>query len=192
MGIEVLEENIFSSIRPHHDVAICGGEPTIHPKFEPVILGLLRKTDKVAVITNGACVSTAEKAKEFFRFLTDNPELAVIFSADTQHEEGVPGFKERLERLLEAHERFRIGFKVTERSAVECEGTTRRLGLPPNRTITSALWEEERLTAFGTERRVFIAETGDVHACMSNYLSGTPPIGSVIKTALSEVLRNID
>lgn len=191
IGIDELERNVFPHITPFHEIALCGGEPTIHPKFREIVEGALARTKSVSIVTNGACVSTEKRAAEFLEFLGEHPELTVFFSADTQHEEGVPDFSERLRRLVDSG-LPNIGFKVTEPSQIECRDTIERLGLPEKRTITSLLWEEDRLHQFGTEKRVFISETGGVHNSMSDYLNRKRPIGSIAERRLDDILNETD
>lgn len=191
IGITELKRNVFPYITPFHEIALCGGEPTIHPKFREIVEGALAKTKSVSIVTNGACVATEERAAEFFDFLREHPELIVLFSADTQHEQGVPNFAKRLRRLVGA-DLSNVGFKVTEPTQIGCRDTINRLGLPEKRTVSSLLFEEARLHQFGTQKRVFISETGDVHSSMSDYLNENPPIGSITERGLDSILNSKD
>lgn len=192
LSTDLIKTHIFPSLAPYHEVAICGGEPTLHPKFEEIAKELLKRTSRVSVVTNGACASNPEKARRFFNFLDENPELTIILSADSQHEQAVPNFRARLERFLGALAERRIGFKVTEATPEKCEDTISRFGLPAERTITSVLWEKERLDNFGTERRIFISESGDVFDCMASYLRGGKPIGQLSKESLADLVNRVN
>ncbi len=85
-----------------------------------------------------------------------------------------------------------VGFKVTEPSQIGCKTTAEKLGLPKRQIVMSLLWESAKLDQFGTQKRVFITETGDVHSSMSAYLREERSIGSITERGLDDILNSTE
>lgn len=183
---------VKSGIGHFHEVAVAGGEPTLHPKFWEIIEKIAaRKPSSFQIITNGLSFSRAQReAREFMARLNQIAAKAKIgialrVSVDDFHCAGLKGgakeLKRRVQNMLKVAsqgENLGVSFFAQRAPKQSTKALLAKYGLPESNTYVG-VWKKDNpgVTLHNT---IFTPE-GHVYARQADLVEGKMPLGNITK-----------